>query len=125
PILFRKHRPFNNAFSFALEPIEVDRLDHWWNRPAVGTANQIKFGMELDQFNAKVAYWILTRHPGEIFSNSSSARYRERVPADEIIYVGTIERAGQTIAMPLWPSIAKRLHNLWGYEESEQIASKA
>jgi lambda family phage portal protein len=123
-ILFRKHRPFNNPFGFALEPIEVDRLDHWWNRPAVGTANEIEFGIEIDKFHAPLAYWILTRHPGDVFAYSSSPRYRERVPADEIIAIWTIERAGQLIGMPLWPSISKRLHNLAGYEESEQIAAR-
>lgn len=124
-ILFRKHRPFKNAFGFALEAIERDRLDHWWNRPATGTGNEIKFGLELDQNKAIVAFWILTRHPGDVFAFSSSAYYRERVPAEDIIAVWTTERAEQSIGMPLWPSVCKRLHNVYRYEESEQIAARA
>lgn len=124
-ILFRIWRGFPNEFGFALEPIEVDRLDHWWNRPAVGTSNEIKFGVERDEYKAAVAYWILTRHPGDVFAYSAQARYRERVPASDIIPIWTIERAGQSIGMPLWPSVAKRLQNLYGYEESEQIAARA
>lgn len=123
-ILHRKYRGFENPFGFAIEPIEVDRLDHWWNRPAFGTANEIKFGIERDKFKAKVAYWILTRHPGDVFAYSVTPRYREQVMADEVISIWTIERAGQSIGMPLWPSVANRLHNLWGYEESEQIAAR-
>jgi len=123
-ILLRRRLAFSNPYAFALEPIEIDRLDHWYNRPAVGTANEIKFGIELDQFKAPIAYWILTRHPGDTFAYSSSPRYRDRVPADEIIPFWLIERAGQTIGMPIWPSIAKRLHNLSKYEEAEQIAAR-
>jgi lambda family phage portal protein len=123
--LLRKWRPFKNDYGYGVEPMEVDRLDHWWNRPAVGTANEIKFGMERDEFRAAVAYWILTRHPGDVFAYSATPRYRERVAASDVIGVWTIERAGQTIGMPLWPSVAKRLHNLYGYEESEQVAARA
>ncbi len=125
PYLVRKHRGFPNAFHYAIEVIEVDRLDHWWNRPAVGTANEIKFGIELNKFKGRVAYWILTRHPGDVFAYSSSPRYRERIDADEIMGIWTIERGEQTVGMPLWPSIAKRLKNLYGYEEAEQVAARA
>lgn len=123
-LLHRKYPGFRNDYGFAIDPIEVDRLDHWWNRPSVGDANEIKFGIERDQFKAALFYWILTRHPGDVFAYSSSPRYRERVPSEQIIPIWTIERAGQWIGMPLWPSVSKRLRNLWGYEESEQIAAR-
>lgn len=127
-ILFRKHRSFDNPFGYALEPIEIDRLDHYWSRPASGSANEIQFGVEMDRYYAPVAYHILVRHPGDVFAWRADAPgkhyYRERVPADEIIALWTIERAGQLIGMPFWPSVATRLHHLRNYEESEAIAAR-
>ncbi|HEV2350811.1 MAG TPA: phage portal protein [Terriglobia bacterium] len=124
-ILFRKRRSFPNSFFYSLEPIEIDRLDHFWSRPAVRDGdNEIQFGIEYDQYRAPVAYWILTRHPGDVFAWRAGPKYRERVPADEIIALWTIERAGQLVGMPLWPSVASRLNHLHKYEESEAIASR-
>jgi lambda family phage portal protein len=130
-ILFRIHRSFGNDFGFALEPIECDRLDHNWNRPA-GTErpddpyrqNEIQFGVEMDQFKAPVAYHILTRHPGDVFAWRAGPKYRERVPARDILAIWTIERAGQFIGMPLWPSIGARLNHVHKYEEAELVAAR-
>ena len=36
-ILARHYEGFpNNKFAYAIEPIEIDRLDHYWNRPQTG-----------------------------------------------------------------------------------------
>jgi lambda family phage portal protein len=121
--LFRKHRAFNNPFGFALEAIEIDRLDHNYNRRAVGTNNEIRFGKEFDDFRAPIAYHILTRHPGDTFAYSSSPRYRERIESSDIIELSVLERAEQSLGIPLWPSVARRLINLHRYEEAEQIAA--
>lgn len=123
-ILLRKHWLFNNPFLYALEPIEVDRLDHWWNRPAVGTANEIQFGVEMDALHCPVAYHVLTRHPGDVFAWRAGPKYRERIPANEIIAIWTTERAGQNVGMPLWPSVANRLNHLNRYEEAELVAAR-
>lgn len=123
-LLLRKHRGFSNDFAFALEAIEIDRLDHWYSRPAVGNENEIQFGIEYDRFKAPVAYWILTRHPGDVFAWRSGPKYRERVPAQDIIPLWTTERAGQIVGMPLWPSIGARLNHLHKYEEAELVASR-
>ena len=122
-ILFRRHRGFDNPYGYAVEVIEADRLDHWWNRPAVSTANEIQFGVEMDRFAAPLAYWILTRHPGDIFAWRGGPKYRERIPADEIIPLWVIERAGQNIGTPLWPSIVTRLNQLHRYEQAEETAA--
>lgn len=124
-LLLRIHTPYDNEYNFALEPIEIDRLDHFWNRPAVGTANEIQFGVEVNKFKKPVAYWILTRHPGDVFAWRTGPKYRERVPAEDIIAIWDVERAGQWIGMPLWPSIGNRLNHLHRYEESEAIAARA
>jgi len=122
--LFRIYPAFANEFGFALEPIEIDRLDHNWSRPAAGSSNEIQFGIEVDKFKRHVAYWILTRHPGDVFAWRSGPKYRERVPASQIIYVRCVERFGQWKGMPLWPSVGTRLNHLDKYEISEVIAAR-
>lgn len=123
-ILWRKRVAFPNPFGFAIEPIEIDRLDHDLNRPATQTTNKIQFGIEVDQFDAPVAYHILTRHPGDVFAYRSSPHYRERVLADEIIPVWSPERAGQLVGMPMTSAILKRLNHLDNYDEAELIAAR-
>ena len=124
-IVFREHIGPQFNFGFALEPIEIDRLDHWWNRPAVGTANQIQFGIEMDRLKKPLAMWILTRHPGDVFAWRSGPQYRERVPADEVILLHDFDRAEQIIGMPDLCAVACRMNMLSKYEESEAVASRA
>ncbi len=111
-IIWQKYRGFpKNKFSYAVEPIEIDRLDHNYNRPAKGTDNEIQMGIEMDEFHAPIAFWILSRHPGDVFAWSNSPRYRVRVPAEEVIALFDIRsRAGQYIGMPRFASVIKRLH---------------
>lgn len=122
-ILFRKYRGFNNAFKYAIEPIDIARLDHDYNMPVDGIQNRVQFGIEYDKFGAPVAYHILTRHPGDVFAGETGPRYRERVPADEIIALWSPERPGQFVGMPLVTSILNRLNILDKYDQAEAMAA--
>jgi lambda family phage portal protein len=113
-IIYRHRRLYpKNRYGYAIEPIEIDRLDHYWNRPAQGTGNEIQFSIELDEWKAPVAYWILDRHPGDVYAWSNSPRYRTRIDAEEIIALFDIKtRAGQLVGMPRLASIIQRLHRI-------------
>lgn len=113
-ILFKHARFFpNNKFGYAIEPIEIDRLDHYWNRPAKGTANEIQFSIELDSFQGPIAFWILSRHPGDVIVFQDYKKYRVRVPAEDMIALWDIRtRAGQFVGMPRFSSIIQRLHRI-------------
>lgn len=125
-LLLRKHRGFANDFRYAVEPLEIDRIDFNYTTVSPVNGNDVIFGMELDAFNAVVAYWILTRHPGDIFLAQRGAKqFRERVPARDIFFIPAgIERAGQSYPMPIWCSVAARLNQLGRYEEAIQVASR-
>ena len=124
-ILYRHHAGFpNNKFGYAIEPIEVDRLDHYWNRPAVGTNNEIQFSIEFDEYHAPIAYWILSRHPGDTYAYSSTPRYRTRIPADEIIALFDLRsRAGQYVATSRFASVIQRLHRLDQFDVAHVTAA--
>lgn len=124
-ILWRKFNPYpGNDTRFAVKPLEIDHLDHWLCRPAFGTANEIQFGIEKDAYGAPVAYHVLTRHPGDVFAFSYQPRYRERIPANEIIHFQDImSRAGQDKAMPRFCSVITGLHRLDQYDIAEMNAA--
>lgn len=113
-ILFKQYAGFSkNPFGFAIEPIEIDRLDPFYNRSAAGDQNKIQFSIEMDKFNGPEAYWILTRHPGDIVAPPIAKDYRERIPAQEVLALWDIRtRGGQLISMPRFASIIQRLHRI-------------
>ena len=124
-LIGRHFRGFpKNKFGYAIEAIESDRLDHYWNRPAIGTANEIQFSIEMDEYHAPVAYWLLTRHPGDVFAWSNSPKYRERVPAEDVIaFFAMRSRAGQYVGMSRFSSVIQRLHRLDQYDVAEMTAA--
>ena len=124
-VLFRHRRGFpKNKFGYAIEPIEIDRLDHYYNRPANGTANEIQFSIEMDEWHGPVAYWILTRHPGDIFAYSNQPKYRERVDAADVIALFNLRlRAGQYVGISKFAPVIQRLHRLDQYDVAEMTAA--
>ena len=124
-ILARHRRAYpKNKFGYAIEPIEIDRLDHFWNRPANSTGNEIQFSIEMDEWHAPIAYWILTRHPGDIFAYSNQPKYRERVDADEVVAFFNMRlRAGQYVGMSSFAPVIQRLHRIDQYDIAEMTAA--
>jgi lambda family phage portal protein len=113
-LLFRHHRLYpKNPFGYAIEPIDRARLDHYWNRPQSGSENAVYMSRELDSWNAPVAYWILSRHPGAIDVQIMADKYRYRVPAEDIIELWDLRlRPGEWVGMPRMASVSNRLHRL-------------
>lgn len=121
-------RPFGGSkIPFALELLEADMIDDDEN--GVGpTGNEIRMGVEKDDWGRPVAYYVKTRHPGDynmISVGKGNAYTKIRVPANEIIPLYVSERISQTRGIPWIASALKRLHHLNGYEEAEVIAARA
>ena len=123
-IMLRKYRGFNNDFGFAVQPLEIDYLNFWNVGKNPQNGNNIKFGIEHDQYDAPVAYWILSRHPGEVLPNNSEKVYQTRVPAEDIYMIFDVDRANQLIGMPDFCSVATRLNALHRYEDAEAVAAR-
>jgi lambda family phage portal protein len=109
---------------FALELISPDQLVDQWSgyKP---TQNEIRMGVEVDEWQRPVAYWLYPRHPGDnqILSGVTSNQYL-RVPADEIIHVGLFQDAWQTRCVPWLHATIVKLRHMGGYEEAEIIAAR-
>lgn len=126
-IIYRKWPGFpNNDIRYAIEAVEIDRLDHFFNRPGsiAGGKNEIQFSIELDKWMGPVAYWLLTRHPGDTYAWSNQTAYRERVAAEEIIPLFNIRsRAGQLVGMSKLATVINPLHRLRQYDKAEMTAA--
>lgn len=111
-----------NRFGFALKILEADFLDENLNKD-LGNGRRIVMGVELDEDDRPVAYHLWTRHPG-VGVVGQVGRYRERVPADEILHPFAVERPGQNRGVPWTHSAVNRLKMLAGYEEAELVAAR-
>ena len=121
-------RKVNQSFGgssvpFALELIEADQLAEYhhgtWN------GNQIRMGVEVDQWNRPVAYWLHNQHPGDYQFGSNASAKLQRVPAEEIIHLFLSDRPGQSRGISWFHSCLKRMRDLGGYEEAEIVAARA
>lgn len=115
-----------NAFGYALQLIDIDRLDTRLIRAAEGGQNEIRMGVEIDAFGRAVAYWLRGYHPGDSYGMAAGAVQAAhlRVPAEEIIHVFMAERPEQLRGQPWMHAAMTRLNNLGGYEEAAVIAAR-
>ena len=115
-----------NKFGYALQLIESDRLqESYMGKSKEG--NPIRFSIERDPvYEYPIAYWILTRHPGDVFGYNGPTpnTWRERVPAEEIIHFNNLrDRAEQDIGFPEMDAIIKNLHQKRQFDDSHVSAA--
>ena len=124
-----------NEFGFALDFLEWDRLMSAY-QGMDDEGNPIRWSISYHpRWKFPIYYWILTRHPGEVFGiigyvpqNSSGANewYREKVPASEIVaFCNPRYRAEQDIGMT---EVTPTLMPIWRSEQfkkAHQLASIA
>ena len=114
-----------NKYGYAVEGIEIDRLDQYYNRPAIYGQNEIQFSIEMDQYRGAIRYWILTRHPGEVFQSLAENKvYREPVPAENVIAIFDIRtRGGQIAGMSRIAPCIVEMHQLRQFDIAHLTAA--
>jgi lambda family phage portal protein len=143
-ILLRHQRGFpRNPYRYATELLECDRLQSAYMGKS-DSGNPIRFSIEYDKrWNCPVAYWILTRHPGDIFGQSTMAGtlaygngmgapgsqeqlFRERIPAEDIVMFNNLrDRAEQDIGFTELDASVQSLWRLFQYEKALTYAAIA
>ena len=110
----------------ALELIEAERIADEFVRPGVlaGSVN-LKNGIEVDQFDRPVAYWVRQKHPGDLRGGHLGTENLERVPADQMFHLCVITRWPQARGEPWLHAAARRLNDMDGYSEAEIVAARA
>ena len=122
-------QPFGGStVPLALEVLEADWLDDRMTGRTGQNGNEIRMGVEVDQWSRPVAYWFLPRHPGDyLVTGTQQAQMGNpvRVPADEVVHLFVSHRPGQTRGVSWFASSIKRMHHMAGYEEAEVVRARA
>lgn len=149
-VLCRLHDAYPyNRWGFAVDFLEEDRLQETYvgKSPETGLfggGNPIRASIEYHpKYNFPLAYWILTRHPGEAFAGAnlqpatltgSSFRtagtgadvFREQVPAKDIIHFNNLrERPEQDIGMTELDATVMPMWRIHQYEKALTLSSIA
>jgi lambda family phage portal protein len=111
--------PAGNRFNFALQAIDVDRIDTTYSGKH-GT-NTVIMGVEVNDFLRPVAMHIFSAHPSDGIRTS---RIRERVPMSELIHCFRSDRPGQTRGIPWMAPGMMTLHHLGGFMTSAVLAAE-
>ena len=119
-VLVRKVLGFKNKFGFAIQLIDADQLDHLFSRFASKTENEIRMGIEVDEWGRPVAYHINEKHPSDL----GGSLLRTRIPAEQILHLYDPERINQTRGITWFHPCMVELRMLGGYVEAELVAAR-
>jgi lambda family phage portal protein len=109
-----------NRYNFALQAIDIARLDTDYNQAATTGSNAVIMGVEVDAYLRAVAFHILT----STTSNFGATRTRERVPASELIHAYKIEVPEQLRGIPWMAAGMLSLHHLGAFQLSALLAAE-
>lgn len=101
-----------NPARLELQLLECDHLDTARDRSASSSMNKIVGGIELDQYNRPVAYWLTPDHPAEQSSESV------RVDAKDIIHVFDRQRASDVTGICGYASVVQSVFRINEYAYS-------
>jgi len=108
-----------NRFNFALQVIDVDRIDTSFNG-SYGN-NTVIMGVEVNDYRRPVAVHLFEAHPSD---GARSSRRRIRVAADEMLHRFKVTRAEQVRGVPWMAPGMLSLHHLGGFMLSALLAAE-
>ena len=115
-------RNYNNAWGFALKFLDNDMLDEELNE-TLSNGNSIRMGVELNQDDRVVAYWLWNYNPNDYLVQNPRREHR-RIPASDILHLFKAQRPGQNRGIPPMATAVLDLKQLDGYIESELVAAR-
>ncbi|MFH0037502.1 phage portal protein [Pseudomonas aeruginosa] len=120
-VLVRLVRNWPNRWGFALQILEADRLDLHLNE-LLDNGNRIRMGVEIDEWERPVAYWMLRDHPGDILRRAEE-RY-ERIPASELIHTFDPWRPHQSRGFTWTHAAAVDIHHLGEFRSATLVKAE-
>jgi lambda family phage portal protein len=106
-----------------IQVLEPDFLDT--SRDGLVTVNggAIVQGVEFNAQGRRVAYWLLSQHPGS--ARVAAVKFEsQRIPADRVIHVYRVDRPGQVRGVPWLASAITRLKDFDDFEDAELMQQK-
>lgn len=108
-----------NRFGFALQVIDVDRIDTTFN--GLWGQNLVIMGVEVNAYRRPVALHIFAAHPND---GTSSNRQRIRVPIEEVIHGFKVDVPEQLRGIPWMAPGMLSLNHLGGFMLSAVLAAE-
>jgi lambda family phage portal protein len=116
-----RNRGFVHGIAF--HPFEADMIDEDKNEKLSG-GNEIRMGVEVDQYQRPVAFYVKGKHPGDYQFATMVKVASRRVPANDIIHVYKQDRAGQTRGATWLAAALTQVKMLNAHREAELVASR-
>ena len=111
-----------NPYKFALQILDIDRLDT--QRNGVFQGNEVVMGVEIDTIGQPVAYHLLASHPGALTYALNRGQRYERVPAEDIFHGFIADRPEQRRGLPWAHTAMLRLEMLGKFQTAALVASR-
>ncbi len=121
-VMVRILRNWPNRWGFALQIIESDLLDTTLNT-WLSNGNRVRMGVEIDEWEKPIAYWLKRSHPGDNFERPAEQEY-QRIPADELRLTFDPWRPHQSRGFTWTHAGANDLHHVEEYAGAELIAAE-
>jgi lambda family phage portal protein len=113
-----------NKWRYAVQVVDSMRLD-WTLNGRLPNGNAVKMGVEVDEYDRPVAYHILDQHPSEgIFGWNATNRPRQRIEAEHVTHVYSIERPGQSRGVTHLAAPGLRARMLDKFEEAVVLGAR-
>lgn len=119
-VFIRRVPGFDNKYRFALQLIDADQVDPFFQRWPSPGENEIRLGVEVDLWGKPVAYHVNPAHPSDL----GGSLLRERIPAQYIQHLYCPDRVNQTRGIPWFTNCMLELRMLAGYFEAELVAAR-
>lgn len=117
-----------NKFGFAIQLLEPDMIDDYKNEIIRAKDNtieaQVRMGVEVNQYFAPQAYWILQSHPGDQQWWTTMGYISNRFPASEFCHTFYRTRITQVRDVTWLCGIMRDLKMLDGYDEAAIVAAR-
>lgn len=120
-VLVRLHRNWPNRWGFAVQILEADRLDLNLNT-LLTNGNRVRMGVELNEYEEPIAYWLLRSHPGDVYQTPEE-KY-ERVLATDLIHTFDPWRPHQARGFTWTHAAALDIHHLEEFRSATRIKAE-
>lgn len=110
-------------YGLGLQLLEADRLDERLNGARQNGAF-VRQGVERDGMNRRIAYHVLTDHPGEEASVRRGPNATERIDARDVLHLFVPERAEQVRGYTWFHATLNSAQMLRGYQEAAVVAAR-
>jgi lambda family phage portal protein len=120
-VRFVRGQDAGNRFNFALQLIDVDRIDTQHNSTSTGDGNKIIMGVEFDKYGRAVALHIFDAHPND---GARTGRTRTRVPTAEILHRYRLDTPAQARGIPWMAPGMLSLHHLGAFKLAALLAAE-